>query len=325
MSQTGPQAGPPYVGPTRPRSFVGPLILIVLGVCFLLMNLYPDFDPWPGVWHFWPLILIAIGIGKIWDSYHAREHPSQAGPWVSGTGAAWILVVVFLILVMWHGAAWRWEPRWHRHFGSESHDTQQVDLGNAKSVSADLQMPAGELRVTGGSSHLLDADFVYDPFDGKPEVNYAVSDGHGQLNINQDENRVHWGTEDQEWNLRLGNGAPIDMNVNMGAGQGEMHLDGLDLTHLRVNMGAGELRLYLTGPRKNNLDADVEGGVGHAMIYLPKDVGVHALASGGIGSIRTDGLKAEDGAYVNDVYGKTATSIDLTVHGGIGEIDLIED
>jgi hypothetical protein len=37
------------------------------------------------------------------------------------------------------------------------------------------------------------------------------------------------------------------------------------------------------------------------------------------------GLKRDGDAYVNDSYGKTPTNIDLTIHGGIGEIRLIED
>ncbi|HEV3483246.1 MAG TPA: DUF5668 domain-containing protein, partial [Candidatus Acidoferrales bacterium] len=70
MAQTGP-TGPPI---RRHHSFVGPILLIVLGVLFLLLNLYPGFDPWPVIWRYWPLILIFIGLGKIWDSYYAREH-----------------------------------------------------------------------------------------------------------------------------------------------------------------------------------------------------------------------------------------------------------
>src|SRR5579863_7908878 len=38
MAQTGPQMRYP-----RHRSFVGPILLIVLGVLFLLLNLYPGF------------------------------------------------------------------------------------------------------------------------------------------------------------------------------------------------------------------------------------------------------------------------------------------
>lgn len=325
MAQTGPQMRYP-----RHRSFVGPILLIVLGVLFLLLNLYPGFDPWPVIGRYWPLILIFVGLGKIWDSYYAREH--STAPPVSGTGIAWIILIAFFFLAFWHGGR-RWHDRtwddgpfWHeRHTRGGQHDTQTIELGAAKSVTADLQMPAGNLNLSGGSSHLLDADFRYDSFGGKPQVNYEVSGTHGQLNVTQGGDHVHFGSGPNDWDVHLGGDAPIDLQLNMGAGQNRVSLKGLSVSHLQIHMGVGELHLDLTGMGKNGLRGDVEGGVGSAWIRLPKDQGVRVIASGGIGSIRADGLKNSGDSYVNDAYGKTAQAIELNVHGGVGEIDLVEE
>ena len=49
---------------------LGPLLLIVLGVLFLLNNLYPD------VYRFtrmWPVILIVIGLSKILEYLHKNS------------------------------------------------------------------------------------------------------------------------------------------------------------------------------------------------------------------------------------------------------------
>jgi predicted membrane protein len=90
-------------------------------------------------------------------------------------------------------------------------------------------------------------------------------------------------------------------------------------------MGAGEVNLDLTGPRKQDLSADIQGGVGKAQIRLPKDIGVRAHAKGGIGSINVHGLTKDGDEYVNAAYGKSSTTIDLNVQGGIGEIDLNQE
>jgi hypothetical protein len=111
----------------------------------------------------------------------------------------------------------------------------------------------------------------------------------------------------------------------MGAGQNHVRLAGLNVSHLQIHMGVGELHLDLTGMGKNSMRGDVEGGVGSAWIRLPKDEGVRVIASGGIGSVRADGLKNSGDSYVNDAYGKTAQAIELNVHGGVGEIDLVEE
>lgn len=319
-------ASPP-VGPPRPRrgSFVGPVILILIGVFLLLCTLYPGFDPWPWLFRYWPVILIAIGLGKIWDSYYARQHPERAtSPWITGTGLAWIVLILLFMLVFWHGRHWHrhgWDDSWIES-RSEKHDTQAVELQGAKSVSVDVQFPAGRFEATGGSSRLLDADFGW--YGERPNVNYSVSGDHGQLTVSGHSNLTPFGTTDNDWHLRFGADVPMDFNLNVGAGETYLRFDQLDIQRLNVQMGAGRLDLNLTGPRKSTLDADIEGGVGSAIIRLPRDVGVRVDASGGIGSVNADGLRREGATYENDAYGKTPTSIEMTVHGGVGEIDLIE-
>jgi hypothetical protein len=322
---------------SRPRgSLAGPIILIALGIVFLLLNLYPDFDPWPALFRYWPLILILLGLGKIWDGYYARHYSepgaAPARPIISGIGVAWILLLAFFILAAWHGGTrWRdggWVEPWTRHgrtFGDEQHETQAVELQGAKTVDMSLDIPAGQLTLSGGSSRLMDADFRHDRYRDKPNVDYSVNGGRGQLRVTQDENNwhTHWGTEDSEWDLRVANDVPIDLRVQMGAGQTNLRLNSVDLKSLDVHMGAGQLDLDLTGARKSSVEGTIEGGVGQATIRLPKDMGVHVDASGGIGAVDASGLHRDGDSYVNDVYGKTPTSIDLTIHGGVGEIRLV--
>jgi hypothetical protein len=327
----GPPPGPTFAR-TRHRSLAGPIFLIVLGIVFLLGRLIPDFDPWPILVHFWPLVLIGLGLGMIWDSYYKREHPGQPGPGVSGTSVAWMLVLAFFVLAIWHGGARHrgldWDDHYRRTNAHYSHDSQTVEAEGAKSVSAELELGAGILNLSGGSGHLLEADFSYGREAQKPAVTYTVSGDHGDLKLAQnphDNNHLYFEDGDDDWNVRLGDGVPIDMKINMGAGEGNLQFNGVDLNRLDIQMGVGQLHLDLTGERKTDLTAVIQGGVGQATIHLPSAVGVRIEAAGGIGSIDTHGFKRDGDAYVNDAYGKTATKIDMTVHGGIGEITLIED
>jgi hypothetical protein len=325
-------------GVRRHGSFVGPIILIVLGGVILLLNLYPDISIVPILFRYWPVILILIGLGKIWDSYYLRRRTepgaTPATPIISGTGIAWILLLVLFILAAWHGKGrwsddgWREPWGWHgRAFAAEAHDTQAVELQGAKSADMDFNIPAGELSLSGGSSRLMDADFRHYAEQAKPTVDYSVSGDRGLLRVTQDENRWHtrFGNEDNEWNMRVANDLPLDLHVQMGAGHTDLRLNGVNVKSLDVHMGAGQLDLDLTGERKTSVDGTIEGGVGQATVRLPKDVGVHVDASGGIGSVDASGLHRDGGFYVNDAYGKSPTTIDLTIRGGIGQIQLIEE
>jgi hypothetical protein len=297
-------------------SIAGALILIAVGVFFLITNLRPDIDPWPILFRYWPLILIFIGVGKIFDSFIFRDRTgAPGGGSVSAVSVAFVALILIFGLAIWRG---------HKVEGRDFvHDTHVVALLGAKDVSADVEMPAGQLTLTGGDSSLLDSDFSYDREEGKPAVDYSVNDGHGQLTITQEGHHIHFGSTRNTWNLHFGGDEPLDLKLKMGAGQSDLDFHNLNLRHLEVNIGAGQMTLDLTGPRTSDLNADIQGGVGSATIRLPKDVGVSVHASGGIGSINTDGLTHQNGAYVNAAYGKSAQTINLEVHGGVGEINLM--
>jgi N-terminal domain of toast_rack, DUF2154/LiaI-LiaF-like transmembrane region len=326
----------------RHRSIAGPIFLIMLGVLFLLGRLRPDFDPWWVFWTYWPVLLILLGLGQIADYYWNRNPDGSRSHAVSGTGIAWIVLLFILIFAGWHGGGrWRGDAGHFNDWGwghgldgrhdwgnvRELHETQSIELQGAKRVSADIDFPAGSVSLSGGSSKLLDASFDYDDYLGKPTVDYSVSGDQGQLNLRQgDEDHMNWGGSRRDnWDLRFASGVPLDLRINMGAGQSNLQMSQINLSRLEVHIGAGELHLDLTGPRTSDLDATIQGGVGSATIRLPKNVGVRVNAHGGIGSVNAHGLQRDGDAYINAAYGKTPATINLSVEGGVGEINLYEE
>jgi len=312
---------PQDVNPRR-VSLVGPIILIAIGALFLLHNWRPDFEPWRILATYWPLILIFIGLGKIWDNMQRSRNPN-APPGISIGATIGVLAVVFvLVALLWHGRSFSRRYGWDH---GTKHTTRIIEPQRAKSANAWLDMGAGQLTIDGGSANFLDADFTYSSSYEEPRVDYAVANGVGDLHIKQEGTSVHFGNSRNEWNLRFSKDLPLNLIVNMGAGQGNLHFRDVPLTDLKLNIGAGEVNVDLTGDRKTDLTADIEGGVGHANIRLPKNVGVEARASGGIGSIDVRGLKHDGDRYTNEAFGKSPATIHLKVEGGIGQIELIEE
>jgi hypothetical protein len=202
-------------------------------------------------------------------------------------------------------------------------DSKTVQLGGAKSVQVQIKMGAGELKVEGGASDLMNADFTYNVPRWKPEVQYDASGGTGQLTIQQPEgSHGHGGRTRYEWDLRFNNQVPMEMTIDQGAGSTNLDLAGLALSKLKVNMGAGETTINLDGKWKNDLAASIHGGVGEATLKLPRDVGVHVVAHGGLGAINASGFTKQGDAYVNEAYGKSPVTLQIEVEGGVGEINL---
>jgi hypothetical protein len=309
-------------GNPRRVPLVFPIILITVGALWLLRNWRPDFDLMSFLWTYGPLILVFLGIGKIWDNVRRSRNPN-APPGVSvGATIGTTAFVAVLVVLLWHGRGF---SRRHGFYSGSQHNTQTVDLQGAKSAHARLEMGAGQLTINGGASHALDADFTYSDSYDRPRVDYHVDGGVGQLNISQESHSFHFGRSQNDWNLHFSNDIPLELKVDMGAGQGNLHFRDIPLTRLDLNLGAGQMDVDLTGDRKTDLTADIEGGVGQASIRLPKNVGVIAHASGGIGSIDVHGLKHDGDSYTNDAYGKSPATIHLKVEGGIGQITLTQE
>jgi len=301
---------------------VFPIVLIGFGLLFLLRRWNPAFEPWSILRTYWPLILIFIGIGKIWDNVQRSRNPG-APPGISlGATFGAVAFVLVIGMLIWHGRGFS-----HRQGGmfGTKHTTKIVEPQRAKSAHAKLEMSAGQLTINGGSANLLEGDFNYSDSYDEPRVEYSVAEGVGQLTVSQDSRSVHIGHSENDWSLHFSKDVPLELKIDMGAGQGNLHLRDVPLTRLDLNIGAGQVDVDLTGDRKSDLTADIEGGVGQANIRLPKNVGVIVHASGGIGSVESHGLKHEDDTYTNDAYGKTPATIRLKVEGGIGQIVLSQE
>jgi hypothetical protein len=201
-------------------------------------------------------------------------------------------------------------------------ESKTVALGGAKSVDVEIKMGAGELKLAGGATDLLNAEFTYNVPRWKPEVNYDVTGDSGHLTVEQPSGGGHGGNTHYEWDLHLGNNVPIEMKVDEGAGQANVNLVGLQISHFEMNMGAGESTVNFDGPWKKDLTASIHGGVGKATLQLPRDTGVHVIAHGGLGAINASGLTKNGDAYMNDAYGKAGVNLNIEVEGGVGEIDL---
>jgi N-terminal domain of toast_rack, DUF2154 len=305
----------------RSGSVVFPMLLIAFGGLVLLSRALPNFDPWPVVGKYWPLILIFAGAGMFWDRSQRLRNPEAASTFPIGTTLGTLVFLMVLLVLIWRGHTFA-AHEWPSHSTAKSHKVESIDKKGAKSVRMSVKMPAGDLSMSGGAESLLSADFSFGSSWGAPRIEYSVNNGAGDLQIEQDGGGTLVTNSDNTWNLKVNDSIPLDLEVDVGAGRGVFRFAKVDLTRLELNIGAGQADVDLSGERAKDLEAEIQGGVGEATIRLPKDLGVVAVVHGGLGSIDTHGLKEEDGKYVNEAYGKSPTTIHLSVNGGIGSIRL---
>ena len=203
-------------------------------------------------------------------------------------------------------------------------ETQTVALEGATRAEVGLHMNAGELRVRGADQEaLLEASFEYSRDRDRPVVDYRRFGDKGTLQVRRARrNSVPFGRVRNRWDLNLSKAVPIDLDIDLGAGQSDLDLRGLKLRRVEIDMGVGEMTLDLQGSHQESFDVKIDGGVGSGKLYLPSEVGVRVKVDGGIGSVDAHGLTKQGGFYINDAYGKSAVVIEVDIDAGIGSLDL---
>ena len=203
-------------------------------------------------------------------------------------------------------------------------DTQMVALEGATRAEVGLHMNAGELRVRGADQEaLLEASFEYSRDRDRPVVDYRRFGDKGILEVRRARrNSVPFGRIRNRWDLRLTRAVPMELDIDLGAGQSDIDLRGLKLQRVEIDMGVGEMTLDLQGPHQESFNVKIDGGVGSGKITLPSEAGVRVKVDGGIGSVDAHGLTKQGGFYVNDAYGKSAVVIEVDINAGIGSLDL---
>jgi len=239
-------------------------------------------------------------------------------------GEVVVLSIVMMAATVVLAGACGTQPGGTQQVGKMQEESKYVDLKNADSVRAQLEMGAGELHITGGADQLMDGDFSYNVSEWKPKVSYDVNGQKGELVVKQGSaNSGSLGAKARnEWDISLNEEVPTDLGVQMGAGESDLDLDSLTLKGLDLNMGAGKSTVDLTGDYAQSFDASIQGGVGEATVLLPSEVGVKAKAEGGLGKINAEGLKRVGDSYVNDAYGESDVNLSVDVKSGVGEINL---
>ena len=213
-----------------------------------------------------------------------------------------------------------------RHSGPLEYSSESVEADDSDLVRVDLNMGAGDLRVTEGTQKLMRGDFSYNVPSWKPEVRYRRNGKLGTLTVEQPgHQRGNVGDRKYEWDLQLNNKVPLELDVNFGAGKARLDLGSLQLRGVTIEMGVGQLDLDLRGQLKHSYNVSIHGGIGEATVHLPADAGIFAEAQGGIGSINVRGLHKEGGHWVSEAYERAENKIRVDVQGGIGAIHLIAD
>ena len=291
----------------RQRSgFVGPLILVGIGILFLLSNLgIFQVNVWRLASTLWPVILIGIGL----DILIGRR---------SATGSLLALLLTALFLI--GGALYvggspsapvRGEVTEIRYAPGPVGEADVHIAGNTGRLEVGSMAEGGVLVL--GTVRLGGSETIQE--ESKEENGKAIyrlsSEGVGVVGVSGSES---------VWNLRLNGEIPTQLAVNTGAGEAELDLQRLRLTGLQVELGVGAATISL--PRAGLFDGNISGGIGRLVIRVPDSLAVELQVDTGIGQVSVDNgfVLVGDNRYRTAAAQREGEKAALKISSGIGQV-----
>jgi hypothetical protein len=201
-------------------------------------------------------------------------------------------------------------------------DSQTVEIKSATSARIQIEIASGELTVEGGGGSLMDADFQYDVDRWKPEVQYSENGAQGELIVSQPRVVGSGGTINI-WTLLLKNDIPIDLSINIAAGDSELNLNDLELTTLGIENGSGTTNIDLSGNWDHDVNATIRQNFGNLTVKLPAEMGVSIEMDIGAVNVNANSLTVNENGYVNQIYGIAPHTLTLKLKAGSGSVTLV--
>jgi hypothetical protein len=191
--------------------------------------------------------------------------------------------------------------------------TSTVDAREASTADAHFRMGIGRLKLRGGASRLMEAHFTFNE-DLKPRVNYAVHDGRGALEVLQPKSvrNLRLRGSRNRWDVRLNDSVPLDLTIDLAAGEAEIDAASLSLATFALDSSAGQSEVDLGGEQPLLTSVDLEVSAGKLVADL----------TGRYSALRDLRVECSAGQVELDLAGRWEADLDARIDTSAGEIKL---
>ena len=284
------------------------ITVIAAATAILLGNLgYLAIDLWGTLLRLWPIFLIALGIDVIF-----------------GRRSAWGSLVAFvLIIAILAGGFLLFGVVGERALAADRQLVTQ-SLGDASRATINIEPGAARLSVHAedlGDKLLTGA--VSAGSSQNVQEAYSVQSGRAVYTLQTGGNPMIFpGRSSWRWNLALNKDIPVDLNVNLGAGEAKIDLSGMDISRLSLDMGVGNTEVTL--PATGDFQAEIDGAVGQLILRIPRNVAVHLEADTGLAnlSLPEDFREVRSGIYQNPAISQPTGQADVSFSQAIGNVNV---
>jgi len=277
------------------------LLLITIGVMLLLNNSGSlDWEYWIELLKWWPIILIAIGLEKIFLK-SKLQFVSYLAP----------LIMIFTMVYV---AIDTGSDDYRGGFFSRRSWETEADA-SVKMMDATLEHGSADLHITANTHELASARF--DRFSRKPTIRFSKSDGTAKLEVirkGRPRNYVivngkPWG---RDWRVSFSNDTPLKLKCIGDQSHANFNLESVALEDLTVENEEGDINLRI-GTKRPAVNVIIEGTDAEFRMKVPEGCGIRVPGDKYSEYLKTIGLVQGGDGYSTTNFDAAATKVILKI------------
>lgn len=274
------------------------LFLVFIGIFILLHRMgIASFSWFSSLSHWWPLLLVAMGINMILP----KKWLLRTGVWIVFFG---IIIATGIIGV---GTNDKNETVFSLNVDSNITSAERIHRRNTfdtlkeniTSLAISLDLGPGNLAVRSGKEGEVSS---WSPEHlGDMTVNVLERAGRKEFHYKQKKKWVFgWNEEGKhQHDFAFPENLPLNLSIDMPVIGGKINLENTKTARLKMDYSFGDVSIYY-GNKEPLVYTEIDAGVSEINLYIPKDAGLEMKVDSWIKEVSISGVKMEkvvDGVY----------------------------
>lgn len=267
-------------------------------------------DFWTSLVMFIPILLIAIGLEKIFVKTKLQ-----------------IISYLTSVIILLGGLAFAFYENLGASAGSffsESHVVRQHD-DSVKKIMAEVDVDETALTIRDSGEDILYASF--DRFTRKPDFNYSVTGDKAELKMTSRGNDFLGGIvkvetdQQQDWTVSFSKSIPLDFVCRGDDADVHLNLETTPLENLVLDMQNSYIYLKL-GDLIPIVHVQINGADSKLKLRIPEHVGVRINAEGYESYFERVGMRQNDGWFVKDGNDTLESQVEINMDAKLSSFSI---
>jgi hypothetical protein len=293
------------------RIRTGVILVLIGGLLLLNTTGLLDVEVWESILVLWPLLLIAIGIEKIFTSTRTLKPLAYLSPLIIVATVAYAVIAIPERNLFSNDSVDRRSFEWSV---PANQTISRLDLG--------MDFGGGRLKVRGGAERgqLLEGQFY--TRGRKPAME---ADGRGdvmEVSLSRKSGGVALSRRSRErWILKLSETVPVDLSLEAGGAQVRLDLADVVIQKLDLETGAADIDLIL-GAKSPQVECIISCGAASIDMVIPAGAGLRVKRKSALSSFSTGDIElTKRGSYLETLdFESNPVRVLLRIDSGVSSM-----